>query len=549
MASILWWLAQSALVAALLMAIVGIVCRYLHRWPSVQHALWVAVLIKLMMPPVVHWPWGVQDWFPAANSKGHVAERRNAGDAETQKSKSTSLAAGHDEFSSNVADAPNSQRPRVGALGIVPSNSKIDQAASFPVQSTLTVLFVVWLLGAALVLSWKLQTAIRTHRILAKSLPAPEALRLEIDRIAGLLRMRSVPARVAPSTDFLVNPDSPLASEVVTFSASATPNKVLSYTWHFGDGTTLNNAARTVQHLYTQSGVYDVTLEIVGFDNRVYSTHRSLSIPEEETGPLAARFNAYELVSMVPAVNPATSEQQIGADGEPVWDEQWREIDLANEQIELGLRIKFDASESTGAANFIWGFGGMGESAQYAFSEPGTYQVRLDAYNATWTELDTVTTTIHVVNRMDLVDVMSSVNRDASDMAIDGNIAWVTRRTDELVAIDISNPSNLVRVDSFSAPSGWRVAAGQGRVYVARGSFGLDVHSQAISPGSRSVTTFDTFAADGQYVTDVVADGNLVYIAGWPGRFEGFECGQSSESAIGGECVTASWCSGPMARG
>src|SRR5262245_52659837 len=53
----LWWLAQNAVMAAILAGIVTLVCRAFRLRPAVRHALWLVVLLKLVTPPVVHWPW------------------------------------------------------------------------------------------------------------------------------------------------------------------------------------------------------------------------------------------------------------------------------------------------------------------------------------------------------------------------------------------------------------------------------------------------------------------------------------------------------------
>ena len=57
----LWWLVQNAVVAALLAAVVMLLCRAVRPSPAVRHALWLVVLLRLVMPPVVTWPWAAPD--------------------------------------------------------------------------------------------------------------------------------------------------------------------------------------------------------------------------------------------------------------------------------------------------------------------------------------------------------------------------------------------------------------------------------------------------------------------------------------------------------
>src|SRR6266700_4699419 len=80
-----WWLVQNALVATVLAGMVALICRFAKPGPAVRHALWLVVLIKLMAPPIVYWPWTAESlwqpigrWFMAdeiSNAKGHSEPR------------------------------------------------------------------------------------------------------------------------------------------------------------------------------------------------------------------------------------------------------------------------------------------------------------------------------------------------------------------------------------------------------------------------------------------------------------------------------------------
>lgn len=59
MTAILYWLAQSAIIAALMVPVIMLACHLFRRRPAVQHLLWLVVLVKLMIPPVVAWPWSL----------------------------------------------------------------------------------------------------------------------------------------------------------------------------------------------------------------------------------------------------------------------------------------------------------------------------------------------------------------------------------------------------------------------------------------------------------------------------------------------------------
>ena len=87
----LWWFAQNALIAAVLAAIVWPLCRIRRLGPAVRHALWLVVLLKLVTPPLVMWPWSAPnlfEWLRSASvggeiysvSSGEMAGRIGAGD-------------------------------------------------------------------------------------------------------------------------------------------------------------------------------------------------------------------------------------------------------------------------------------------------------------------------------------------------------------------------------------------------------------------------------------------------------------------------------------
>ena len=56
-----WWLAQNLLITAVLTVAVALLCRLGRFRPAVRHALWLGVLLKLLTPPGIEWPWPVPD--------------------------------------------------------------------------------------------------------------------------------------------------------------------------------------------------------------------------------------------------------------------------------------------------------------------------------------------------------------------------------------------------------------------------------------------------------------------------------------------------------
>ena len=61
----LWWFAQTTLIAGALAVVATLAGRWKRLGPEARHALWLVVLIKLAIPPFVAWPWSVPDAWPS----------------------------------------------------------------------------------------------------------------------------------------------------------------------------------------------------------------------------------------------------------------------------------------------------------------------------------------------------------------------------------------------------------------------------------------------------------------------------------------------------
>src|SRR5579883_628088 len=76
-APMLGWFAETTLVAAGLAAVAALGGRVRSIGPAARHALWLVVLIKMMTPPLVCWPWAVAgwgaDWSLVAPTAAHAA--------------------------------------------------------------------------------------------------------------------------------------------------------------------------------------------------------------------------------------------------------------------------------------------------------------------------------------------------------------------------------------------------------------------------------------------------------------------------------------------
>jgi len=61
MIELLRWFGQNALAALLMIPCVMLACRAFRDRRAVQHLLWLVILLKLVTPPVVVWPWSVDE--------------------------------------------------------------------------------------------------------------------------------------------------------------------------------------------------------------------------------------------------------------------------------------------------------------------------------------------------------------------------------------------------------------------------------------------------------------------------------------------------------
>src|SRR5205814_1197462 len=73
----LGWFAETTLVASGLAVVAALAGRVRSIGPTARHALWLVVLIKLVTPPLVCWPWAVAwwslDWPLLAPTAAHAA--------------------------------------------------------------------------------------------------------------------------------------------------------------------------------------------------------------------------------------------------------------------------------------------------------------------------------------------------------------------------------------------------------------------------------------------------------------------------------------------
>ncbi|HWB25726.1 MAG TPA: PKD domain-containing protein [Chitinophagaceae bacterium] len=163
------------------------------------------------------------------------------------------------------------------------------------------------------------------------------------------IRVRNDPASVGFTDKKLLPCDS--LNYIFINQSSAPPGKPFngsSFTWDFGDGTTVTTDADTVKHHYNASGTYNVVLNLTDTNY--------CNAPEADS------------IKLNIAVNVAALFSQPAAGCAP-------------------YTVQFD-NTSTGGDSFTWNFGDGSASSNetspvHTYTVPGTYIVKLVAANAT----------------------------------------------------------------------------------------------------------------------------------------------------------------------
>jgi len=155
-------------------------------------------------------------------------------------------------------------------------------------------------------------------------------------------------ATVTPSAT-LTTPGSAVSFSSTAAASPSTGGTITTYSWNFGDGSTLNGTDADPSHAYASPGVYNVTLTVTDNFGGSYTASTQVTV---DAAPTAA-FTA--------SSNPAT----------------------------VGSTVGFNAGGSSDAVGTItgysWSFGdgatAAGPAPSHAYSSPGTYTVSLTVTN------------------------------------------------------------------------------------------------------------------------------------------------------------------------
>ena len=170
-----WWIFQSLVTTALLAALVAVVCRFGRMGPVARHALWVLVLVKFVMPPLVVWPWAAPDPLRIARSEPHEIRR--------------GLAANDGSL---LAAGELSPPPYVNEIVPARDSSLVASRAVIDSISPWTLFAFVWIAGSLCLGVVEVVRQVRLARRVRMATPADSSITRRVDELASELGVAPV---------------------------------------------------------------------------------------------------------------------------------------------------------------------------------------------------------------------------------------------------------------------------------------------------------------------------------------------------------------------
>ena len=213
----LGWFVENTVVAAFLAGLVAIICALARPRPAVRHALWLVVLLKLMVPPLLSWPWTMGDighpvlhWL--SQDRLLTIETVSPDEAAVSARFDAPIPPGEMKVVFVPVGVPDEMPPADFELN--PIHSSVDQSvhqdiAGHPEQvqeiqgaepiSITNVLMKLWLAGAVGMSVCQIWRVVRFRRQLKKAVLPPDRLVGEVAELAALLRIRMPKVAVLPA--------------------------------------------------------------------------------------------------------------------------------------------------------------------------------------------------------------------------------------------------------------------------------------------------------------------------------------------------------------
>jgi beta-lactamase regulating signal transducer with metallopeptidase domain len=177
----LGWSAQTTVIAMVLAAIAILASRSTRLGPAARHVLWLVVLIKLLTPPVVNWPWSPPKLWATAQPAAVAPPVINP-----------------QKVTENRVTPRQDRQPQIDEAPVRP------KVATPPPRFTLNIeilrqgLFGLWLGISTTIAVWQIARIVWFHRRLCWAIPAPEWLVEEVRNLSCQLGVRAPEILVLP---------------------------------------------------------------------------------------------------------------------------------------------------------------------------------------------------------------------------------------------------------------------------------------------------------------------------------------------------------------
>jgi beta-lactamase regulating signal transducer with metallopeptidase domain/WD40 repeat protein len=197
MNELLWWFGQNTLAALLMIPCVMLACRLFRDRPAVQHLLWLVILLKFVTPPIVVWPWSVDELRHMAWPQVSDQQR-----ASLEPSPAAPRPGGIEPrlVPIETTMVPNEPAPMLGPSSLPADVLVVTDQADEKTQPTTptnwsrnvaTTAILAWFIGAIVCSVNQLRRLIRYARLVRSGEAAPSHLKAEVASVASRLRMQA----------------------------------------------------------------------------------------------------------------------------------------------------------------------------------------------------------------------------------------------------------------------------------------------------------------------------------------------------------------------
>lgn len=197
MNELMWWFGQNTLAALLMIPCVMLACRLFRDRPAVQHLLWLVILLKFITPPVVVWPWSVDElrsmaWAQlSADQKAANAPSPAAPIPERFEPGSIAIEA----VMVPKASATSIEQNSMPADDLVVTDNTNEKAQPTTLAKWTPIVaktaILTWFIGAVVCAVSQLRRLARYAQLVRSGEVAPSHLKVEVTSVASLLRMKA----------------------------------------------------------------------------------------------------------------------------------------------------------------------------------------------------------------------------------------------------------------------------------------------------------------------------------------------------------------------